>query len=249
MASRSIKKQYIFTFYIIVSILFIIMCCVGYILLRKWDFLNIEKISIIGNQNLESLFLEQQVEEFKGINLFKVSKNDAKVKFDNIIRIKKVQVNRRLPKTLQIKITERVGKFLIKTKDNKFKILDKDLCILDNNNFYENEIFPIISTDIHSDSLAEGATLDNKFVNNIINIHNKIEAMDSNTANEISEYYEKNGDIYMVNSVTKNTIVLPDENFTEQLNKYLYLKDNNLIDNNIMLNIKHENQIFEEEDN
>ena len=134
---------------------------------------------------------------------------------------------------------------LPKTRDNKFRVLDKDLIVLDNNNYYQNEIFPIISTTIHQDSLIDGKELHDEFVDKIIKIHSKIKEIDSKTANEVSEYYQNGNDIFLVNSVTKNTIILPKENFSEQFKKYLYLKHNNLIDTNVLVNIKFENQIFE----
>ena len=123
MSKRRRKKRgstrYLF-FFVLISLTATGLWNLTTYFLKDIDAFNIKKIEVVGYKNLDPSFLESLSDEFIGVNIFKVKKQNFIRKYENIVRVKRVSVSRRLPSTMMIEITERLGILYVKATNGEF---------------------------------------------------------------------------------------------------------------------------------
>ncbi len=235
------NSRYIAT-YLSIAILIPIMISIAYIIASRVEYFTITRIEIVGNQNLNSSFLEEMSSGFIGMNLFSVSEKNISLKYENIVRVKNTKIKRILPDKLRIIVNERTGHFYIKTVEGYLIPIDKGMVVLDNNGFYLSEDLPIIDTDLSVNALTTGTVLENDFIVEVYQIHSIIEEslIDSKF---ISEYYRLNSDLYIIEARTGSRICIGSKNYEERLTKLEFVWRNIGIETHQEIDLRFDNQV------
>ncbi len=238
---RTGSSRYIFYFFISITLIFGTYKAFHSIL-TKWDIFSIKTVKIDGNINLEREFLENISKEFLNKNLYSISEDEVLQKYENIIRIKDLSVAKIFPNKLHIEITEKSGKFLIKSIEGDIYTITKDYEILDDN-FNISEDLPVISTAISSDSIRIGDTIKNKRIDEIFSLANRIENINPEFAKNVSEYFFNDDVIYIVEVNTGYQIVLGENNLEQKLKRYDIIEQNRTFQRSSIIDLRYEDQL------
>jgi cell division septal protein FtsQ len=229
-------------FFLLIVIAIIVSGFTATHFMKRMSFFDIEQIIVDGNENLNSSFLEELALEFVGQNLFAVASNDVRLRYDNIIRIKRMKTRRSLPNKLKLIFEERKGFVYLNTKEGVIVPVDKEMMVLDNRGFYLSEDLPVFHTDISKEELLAGDTLSNEIVAEIMNVHERI-ALSSIDEQLISEYYFRNGNLFIVEASTGSRICLGSESFQDKIEKLEFVWQNIGIENNTKMDFRFKNQV------
>ncbi len=212
-------------------------------LITKMDMFYIDKIEISGNINLETEFLQSLSRDFLGQNLYAISKKDVLQKYENIVRIDDIKVVKVFPDELKIKVEEKKGIFYLKSKEGELFPIDKNRIVLDNKNFYEHEIIPVIETDILANNFLYGEKIENDFVERVFTFYDRLIKTNLEFSNHISEFYEDNGNIIMVETNIGYRIIFGEEEIEEKLKRYVFLEQNRTFEKGTIVDLRYKNQL------
>ena len=231
-------------FYFILSAVIIITAYFGVkSLIAKMDMFYINKIEISGNINLETDFLQNLSRDFLGQNLYAVSKKDVLQKYENIVRIDDIKVVKVFPDELRIMVKEKKGIFYLKSKEGELYPIDRNRIVLDNKNFYEHEIIPVIETDIHADNFLFGKKIENDFVERVFTFYDRLIKTDPGFSNHISEFYEDDDDIITVETNVGYRIIFGEDEVEEKLKRYVFLEQNRTFEKGTIVDLRFKNQL------
>ena len=214
------------------------------LILKNIDYFKIKNIEIEGTKNLDQAFLKNLSKDYIGVNQFRISKRDVARKYENIVRVKHVKVRRKLPSTLKIIITERIGFLYVKTIEGDFFPIDNELVVLDKADFYFSEDIPLVSLNIPKTVVHLGEKLRTQTLNSIMSLHNKIYKIDKNFISNISEYYVKDKEIYFVDSHSGCRVILGEKDIDKKIKRYIFLRSNKGFKKNSIVDLRYSNQII-----
>ncbi|MBC8385954.1 MAG: FtsQ-type POTRA domain-containing protein [Candidatus Cloacimonetes bacterium] len=243
MKRRRGSSRYYFIFVFLVCVL------IGAIfgarsIIKKLSFFEIEKIVIKGNENLETAFLENLVKDYIGQNLFQIEKRDIRKKYENIIRIKAIKVSRIIPDKLKIAITERKGVIFIKTTEGELFPIDDEKIILDNDNFYTNEVLPIVSSDIDKRDIIYGEILESTFIDSILTFYRNLLDIHPIFKDKISELYRKDNEIIIVEAEKGYRILFGKDDLENKIKRFLLIEGNRTFERNSVVDLRFENKLI-----
>ena len=233
-----------FVIFIFISIILFSIFLGAKTLIGQINWLEISKIEVKGNVNLDKDYLINLSKDLIGQNLYSVSKQIVMLRYENIIRLEDISIKRKLPHTLQLKIKERVGVFYIKSLDGLLFPIDKNRIVLDNDVFYETEILPVISTNIPTKEIFYGEVINNEFIEEIFAFVAEVEKYDDKFVSKISEFYQLNNDICIFESETGYRIIFSDENLEFQLERFNFVLDNRNFAKNTTVDLRFEPQLI-----
>lgn len=236
--------------YFILSISIIAAVFIGVrTLFTKLSWFNIESIKISGNENLETEFLANLSLDFIGLNLYSTSKRDILQKYENIVRIKDISITRIFPNKIKINIQERSGLFYIRTKKGEIFPIDDECIVLDNDVFYTEENLPVIETDISSSDVDFGKKIENEFLNRIFDFYYTVSPEYPDLFNNISEFYEDDNEIFLVEANTGYKIVFGEDELIEKIKKYRFLEQNRSFEKGKIVDLRYKGQLVIRDDN
>jgi cell division septal protein FtsQ len=242
------KKRRGYSRYFFLFLLIIILLVSAYYgvrsLLVSWNIFQIEKIEISGYENLEKDFLLYFARDFLGKNLFSISQQDVLNKYDNIVRVKSVEMSRHIPNVLKLKFQERKGIFQVKTAEGNLFPIDEEKIVLDNDNFYNSEVLPVIDTNIKTAEIKIGEVVDDFFVDRILELYEKILAADKNFIDKISEFYLDDNQIVLVESSKGYKIILGEENIASKLKRFSFLEQHRTFEAGIVVDLQFPNSLI-----
>jgi cell division protein FtsQ len=211
-------------------------------LLQNVDFFQIKFVEVIGNKNLEREFLSNISKDFIGKNLFKVSQEDIMQKYKNINRIKSIEVSRKLPNKLLIKITEKSGYLYIKSVEGELFPITKDKEILDNTRYFNSEILPVVTTNFPTKELEVGKIIKDEWINQIFSITEKL--IELELLEDISEFYQNNDEIILVQSPIGYRIIPGTKDLIKKFKRYKFIRDNRSFSRNDCIDLRYENKLI-----
>jgi len=206
---RSGSSRYFIFFLVLVVLIYGVYIGINS-LFTKLDLFKVKSIKISGNENLETDFLKNLCNDFINLNLYSISKKDVIRKYENIVRIDHIKVSRIFPNKLKIEINEKKGDFFFRTDSGIIFPIDKDRVVLDNVNFYENEVLPVIGTKIPDDEIIIGQKIENALIEKIFSLRKKFANVDPDFINSISEFYLKDENLIFVNANIGYRIIFGD---------------------------------------
>lgn len=212
-------------------------------LLTKISWFQIEAIQIQGNENLETEFLTNLSLDFLGANLFATSKRDVLQKYENIVRIKDISLTRILPNKIRLNILERKGLFFIRTREGEIFPIADDRIILDNDVFYTEENLPVIITDIPASEISFGTKVENEFLERIFRYYQIVSSQFPDFFKNISELYEDESEIYLVEAGTGYRIVFGEDDLIEKIKKYRFLEQNRSFEKGKIVDLRYKDQL------
>ena len=116
---------------ILFLILFMAILSIGGFFLLNSDVFNVAEIKISGNNELDKDEIIRRAQISQGESIFNIRISQILENISKMPYIKKVEVKRRLPQTIEIQVTEREGKILLKNIsmyiliDDEGQILEK----------------------------------------------------------------------------------------------------------------------------
>ena len=212
-------------------------------LIIKMDMFYISKIEISGNTNLETEFLQNLSRDFLGQNLYAISKKNVLQKYENIVRIDDIKVTKVFPDELRIMVKEKKGIFYLKSKEGELFPIDRNRIVLDNKNFYEHEIIPVIETNIPSDIFLFGEKIENDFVERVFTFYDRLIKTNPEFSNHISEFYKDDDDIIMVETNIGYRIIFGDDEVEEKLKRYVFLEQNRTFEKGTIVDLRFKDQL------
>ena len=223
------NSRYVILFLMLTVALYLVYFGINHAI-QHISLFKINQITIKGNENLDKSFLLNMVKDFSGENLFSITQNDVKTKYENVIRVKSVKLKKVLPNKLIIQIKERKGEFFVKTQNGLLIPIDNDKMVLDNDRNYPNEILPIIDTQlVLKKNLFYGKPIKDNFVDSIFVMKKKLYEIDKSFISNISEFYLENNDIVMIDKMAGYKLILGKNNLEDKIKRFNFLKLNTQI--------------------
>ena len=239
---RSGSSRYFIFFLVLVVLIYGVYIGINS-LFTKLDLFKVKSIKISGNENLETDFLKNLCNDFINLNLYSISKKDVLRKYENIVRIDHIKVSRIFPNKLKIEINEKKGDFFFRTDSGIIFPIDKDRVVLDNVNFYENEVLPVIGTKIPDDEIIIGQIVENVLIEKIFSLRKKFANVDPDFINSISEFYLKDENLIFVNANIGYRIIFGDNEIEEKLKKLIFLEQNRTFEKGTTIDLRFKDQL------
>ncbi len=212
-------------------------------LFTKLDLFKVKSIEISGNENLETNFLKNICNDFINLNLYSISKKDVLKKYENIVRIDGIKVSRIFPNKLKIEISEKKGEFFLRTESGTTFPIDKYRVVLDNVNFYENEVLPVIGTKIPDSEVIIGKKIENVLIEEIFSLKMKFSSVNPDFINSISEFYLKDENLILVNANIGYRIVLGNNEIEEKLKRLIFMEQNRTFEKGTTIDLRFKDQL------
>lgn len=239
---RSGSSRFFFFFLVLIMLIYGAYISINS-LFAKLDLFKVKSIMISGNENLETDFLKNICNDFINMNLYSISKKDVLKKYENIVRIDGIKVSRIFPNKLKIEINEKKGEFFLRTENGIIFPIDKNRVVLDNVNFYESEVLPVIGTKIPDDEIIIGQKIENILIEKIFLLRKKFANVDPDFINSISEFYLKDEDLIFVNANIGYRIVFGDNEIEEKLKKLIFLEQNRTFERGTTIDLRFKDQL------
>lgn len=197
LVARKKREQYLKLFIILTII---IVIGLGVRAVYESHLFDIKEIKVLNNKRVSAQDILKLSGLIRGGNLLKVNEYEIESKIKKNSWIRSVEVARRLPGTIELKVAERIPIMTVLFNDFYY-LIDKDQMILSSNQTNENipvikdvQVFnPEIGRRIRSESIA-GAIL--CFLNIDENIKNSIISISVSEFNELSISTRDGIDIY-----------------------------------------------------
>lgn len=161
------------------TVFLLLIFVIGMVFFVRTDFFNVTNIEVVGSSVTpkEEIIARSRIE--KGVNIFAFSAGDVQKELEKITMVKSANVIRRFPSTVEIKIEERTGAFVIEHKGSYYEVDEDGVIILKANtlNSYDN----ILLTGFPFKNVKIG---ENVFTQNNLKI---------TTLNKVMEYIKENG--------------------------------------------------------
>ncbi|MEA2097101.1 MAG: FtsQ-type POTRA domain-containing protein [Candidatus Cloacimonadota bacterium] len=239
---RSGSSRYFFFFLVLIVLIYGTYIGINS-LFTKLDLFKVKYIKISGNVNLETDFLKNICNDFINMNLYSISKKDVLKKYENIVRIESIKVSRIFPNKLKIEISEKRGVFFFRTERGIIFPIDKNRVVLDNVNFYENEVLPVIGTKIPDAEIIIGKRVENILIEKIFFLREKFANVDPDFINSISEFYLKDENLIFVNANIGYRIVLGENEIEEKLKRLIFLEQNRTFEKGTIIDLRFKDQL------
>lgn len=239
---RSGSSRYFFFFLVLIVLIYGAYIGINS-LFTKLDLFKVKYIKISGNANLETDFLKNICNDFINLNLYSISKKDVLKKYENIVRIEGIKVSRIFPNKLKIEISEKRGVFFLRTERGIIFPIDKNRVVLDNVNFYENEVLPVIGTKIPDAEIIIGKRIENVLIEKIFFLREKFANVDPDFINSISEFYLKDENLIFVNANIGYRIVLGENEIEEKLKRLIFLEQNRTFEKGTIIDLRFKDQL------
>jgi len=242
------SSRYYFLYIFMIMIMIVIVTGVR-MLIIKVSFFEISEIKISGNYNIKEEFLKNLSQDCLGKNLYEISKNEIRSRYENLVRIKNVKVNRIFPDKLKITIFERLGVFYLKTKEGILFPLDIEKIVLDNDNFYSAEILPIIETDLMNENIVYGEIIEHDFVDRVYDFYEEIKLEDKEFIDKISEFYLENGKFCMIEANIGYKIIFGEDKIKNKLLRFNFLEKNRGFEKGNIVDLRFDKQLIVSREN
>ena len=198
--------------------------------LTKWEVFTIERIEVDGFSDLEEDFLLSRCNDLIGENLFSVSNEMIENRFENIVRVKSVKTGKRLPDKLKITIEERKTFLQVRSNAGHVYPLDREMIVLDTDRFYQDDFSPVVTTNLSEDAFVTGDVLSDSLLNRSCELIKMMMEYKKDFIHRISEIYEKDGDIVLIEVDKGLRIYLGDNNIPDKLEQFEFVAANREIE-------------------
>ncbi|HOD17604.1 MAG TPA: FtsQ-type POTRA domain-containing protein [Candidatus Cloacimonadota bacterium] len=216
----------------------------GYRTLCKADWLNIQNIEIIGNENISSQTLRTILQPYAETNLLALSSHEVKDDLYKIKRIADIKVIKLFPSTLKVKITERKGFLYLLSREGDLFPVDEQGMVIEYSFSPSQEDLPIVHTSYSSKQLHAGKIVKDNFLNRVYALQKQIISEQPDFVKSVSEYYKQGDLIVIIDARYGTRIILGDQNIKDQLRRYQFVRENSSIERDKILDLRFKDQII-----
>lgn len=212
--------------------------------LRRAPWLAISKFSVSGNECISASTINGLLQDYMGANLVDISSKSVRKQLMKIKRIERVSIFRLFPNTLKIKITERKGfVYLMSREGDLFPVDDKSM-VIEYAIYPSKEDLPIVHSQYPSQQLHAGRIVNDGFLKRVIKLQKQIIAERPEFLKSISEYYQDNGALVIVDIKYGTRILVNDQDLSDQIRRYQFVQENGDIDRKNILDLRFKNQVI-----
>ncbi|MCL2063663.1 MAG: FtsQ-type POTRA domain-containing protein [Candidatus Cloacimonetes bacterium] len=212
-------------------------------LFRETSLFRIKEIHIKGNRLVDKDILYNIAEPFKGVNFFSLNVEDLALRFQAMSRIKSIKTMRIFPSRLIITVRERNGVFYVKDNSGEFHPIDNERFILDKADWYLEEDLPLININIPRENIIVGQKLEDPRIEYIFYVYDIMTHTNPDILPDISEFYFIRNDLYFVDMQSGSRVVLSTEDLSQQINRFVFLRNNQGFDRNSTIDLRFGSQI------
>lgn len=207
------------------------------------NWFNLRTLNVQGCQTLPKSMCLSLIEDYKGVNLFDVSRKEIRERFEQLPRIKKATVRFILPARMDVIIEERRTAFWVLTRDGRAVPIDSDRVVLDTDLDYVHEDAPLVNLNILSHELMPGEAIEHPFLERVYAMQASIGEAADWLAGRVSQYYQLGDEVVFVESNSGSRIILGEDNLDEKLRRLVFFAENKGFSPNTTLDLRFPDQI------
>jgi cell division septal protein FtsQ len=230
-------------FFILILIALGCLSWFGYRGLCNADWLQIKNIRISGNENISASTLQALLQEYQDCNLVALSSSDVRKQLSRIARIDRVTIFKLYPSTLKVKITEKKGFLYLKSREGDLFPADNRLMVMENAVCPSREDLPVVHTDLASRKFQVGKIIRTPFLVKVIALHRKIMNESPDFVQLVSEYYEQNGFVMIIDAKFGTRVLVGEQDLKDQLRRYLFVQENGDINRSGIIDLRYKDQV------
>jgi len=208
------------------------------------DFFTLKSITIRGNRLVSIEHLYSIAEPFKGTNIFEIDLQDLEKRYQAVSRVSSIKFRRVYPSRLIITVRERQGMFYVRDNQGGFHPIDRDRVVLDKADWYLEEDIPLINIIFPREQIVLGERIENPRIEHIFEVFEAIVQDNPSIANDISEFYFRNDNLYFIDMRSGSRVILGRDNVSQQIHRFMFLRDNQGFDRNSTIDLRFEGQII-----
>ncbi len=103
--------------------------------------------------------------------------------------------------------------------------------------------------EVHSDSIFYGEPIIDGFVEKIFAFTQKVKALDEKFISKVSELYQEDGELYIVEADKGYRIMLAAENLENQLSRFNFVENNRIFEKNNIVDLRFADQLIIRKEN
>ena len=216
----------------------------GHALFRNNDIFTLRRVTIRGNKLVNVDYLHSIAEPFLGMNMFEIDFDDLNLRYRAVSRLESIRFQRIYPSRLVITVRERQGVFYVRDNQGGFHPIDKDKIVLDKADWYLDEDLPLINIPFPSNRIVIGQRIVDPRIDYIFRVYDLIHASNPSLVRDISEFYFRNNNLFFVDIRSGSRVILGTENITEQINRFIFLRENQGFNRNSTIDLRFYGQII-----
>lgn len=232
-----------FFFFVLILITLGCLSWFGYRGLCNASWLRIKNIRISGNDNVSVATLQALLHDYQDRNLVALSSHDVKKQLHKVTRIDKVTIFRLYPSTLIVKVTEKKGLLYLKSREGDLVPTDARLMVMEHAVCPSKEDLPVVHTDLSSRQFQVGKVIRTPFLVKVTALHKRIMAESPEFLQLISEYYEQNGSVMIIDAKYGTRVLIGDNDLKDQLRRYQFVQENGDINRSGIFDLRYKNQV------
>lgn len=230
-------------FFILILIVLGCLSWFGYRGLCNASWLRIKNIRITGNDNISAATLQTLLQEYQDLNLAALSSSEVKKQLHRIARIDKVTIFRLYPSTLKVKVTEKKGFLYLKSREGDLFPTDVRGMVMEHAVCPSKEDLPVVHTDLASRQFQVGKVIRTPFLVKVTALHKRIMAESPEFMQLVSEYYEQNGSVMIIDAKFGTRVLIGENDLKDQLRRYLFVQENGDINRSGIFDLRYKNQV------
>jgi cell division protein FtsQ len=216
----------------------------GHTLFRNNDIFTLRKVTVRGNKLVNVDYLYSIAEPFLGMNMFEIDFDDLKLRYQAVSRLENIRFQRIYPSRLVITVRERQGVFYVRDNQGGFHPIDRDKFVLDKADWYLDEDLPLINIPFPSDRIVMGQQIVDPRIDYIYKVYDMILVDNPTLARDISEFYFRDNNLFFVDIRSGSRVILGAEHITEQINRFIFLRENQGFNRNSTIDLRFYGQII-----
>lgn len=238
---RGSRRYFIF---FIFSIILIFLTSLGtFEVIKRTDLLKLEKVKILGDSDELNFHIEQDLDDFYGINLYKLDLESIRdtLKKDYPI-VKDMKINRRILNKLKVSYNLENPFAIVNFSDGKNFYVTKELKILERVNYgYLQKSLPVITSKLNSREYQIGTTIQDSTTQVITDYLSHVLEVRPDFQDKISDVFMRNNKVYFREIFRGNVVYLGNDNINEKID--LFMSHFSSFASGLYIDVSYKNQI------
>ena len=238
---RGSRRYFIF---FIFSIILIFLTSLGtFEVIKRTDLLKLEKVKILGDSDELNFHIEQDLDDFYGINLYKLDLESIRdtLKKDYPI-VKDMKINRRILNKLKVSYHLENPFAIVNFSDGKNFYVTKELKILERVNYgYLQKSLPVITSKLNSREYQIGTTIQDSTTQVITDYLSHVLEVRPDFQDKISDVFMRNNKVYFREIFRGNVVYLGNDNINEKID--LFMSHFSSFASGLYIDVSYKNQI------
>lgn len=214
-----------------------------YALLMNVSWFDATNVQYSGNSSVPDSLILPIINKYKGHNLLSIPSGELRKELQGFARVNHVEIRKRLPHSLEIKLSERQGLLYVKSTEGDLYPIDADGLVLEQYDKVYREDLPVVATYLTNSQMKPGTVLSKPYLRKILTLHKQICKSAPDFVANISEYYMIDNIIHIIDTRYGTRIIPSETDIAGQLKRYSFVQENGNIDPNSVIDLRYDNQV------